>query len=56
MKLYLLIFTLVITLNFVYGSSIAEECNVVNSMFDFGSDCCSHNYITCNDDGHITEM
>jgi len=57
MKLYLLIFTLVITLNFVYDTSIAAECNIVGSMYSVGSNCCNGiEEITCDNDGHITKM
>jgi len=59
MNLYLLIITLVITVSFVYGKSIREECDIVKG---FGGikyitdDCCYNDGITCDNDGHITEM
>jgi len=58
MNLYLLFFTLVITASFVYGSSIAAECNILNgfSGLTVSDDCCSQNSIKCNDEGYVTEM
>jgi len=58
MNLYLLIYMLVITLSFVYGNSIEEECKIVNNFngITVSDDCCSNYSITCDSDGHITKM
>jgi len=55
MNLYLLIFTLILTVSFVYGTVIDSECAVVRSLSSKIS-CDGSSGIGSDYNGHITSM
>jgi len=61
MNIYTFCFILTITTKFIYGKNITTsnaECEPINNLLGKNklNDCCLETGISCDNDGHITEM